>query len=194
MDKPSPPAQQNYFMTARSAAQQHVDQQSYEDPEQFGEPLYDVPLFQTKAIPSSLITKPSSRNAYDVQLHFEPHTEAISPKPPRLHTERIRPSLNKKRVSRSCFSDKSVSGRETVYSRHAESEPARASRSNRSCIFCNGTDTPTWREGPGGRRTLCNVCGLIYAKRRSRGKSLILPRVNSHGTRDTVSDDFSRQS
>ncbi|OBS24577.1 hypothetical protein FPOA_05119 [Fusarium poae] len=193
MNKNKPRSHQNYFIITRSATQQD-DQHSHQDPEQFGEPLYDVPLFQTNAISSNLIAKPDSRNTYGVQLHFEPRTQRPSPNPPRLHTERRRQSLKRNHVSRSCFSEESASGQETVYSRHAKSEPAKASGSCRSCTFCNETDTPRWRQGPEGRRTLCNVCGLIYAKRQSRGKSLIVPRGHSRGTRDTVSEDSSRQS
>ncbi|KAL6916911.1 hypothetical protein FSHL1_008414 [Fusarium sambucinum] len=188
MNKPSRPGQQNYFIIARSTTQQD-DQHSYEDPE-FGQPLYDVPLFQTKAISSNLTAKPDSRNPYDVQLQFQPRTQTSSLNPPKLHTERRRQSLKRNHVSRSCFSEKSVSGQETVYSRHAKSEPAKVSGSRRSCTFCDETETPRWRKGPGGRRSLCNVCGLIYAKRRSRGKSLILTGGHSRGTRGTVSDLF----
>ncbi|KAF5639309.1 ankyrin repeat [Fusarium sp. NRRL 52700] len=32
------------------------------------------------------------------------------------------------------------------------------------CQSCNRTDTPEWRRGPDGARTLCNACGLHYAK------------------------------
>ncbi|OAA60187.1 sexual development transcription factor NsdD [Akanthomyces lecanii RCEF 1005] len=32
------------------------------------------------------------------------------------------------------------------------------------CHSCNRIDTPEWRRGPDGRRTLCNACGLHYAK------------------------------
>ncbi|KKO98717.1 hypothetical protein THAR02_09177 [Trichoderma harzianum] len=32
------------------------------------------------------------------------------------------------------------------------------------CHSCNRTDTPLWRRGPDGDRTLCNDCGLQYAK------------------------------
>ncbi|CAO3696702.1 unnamed protein product [Umbelopsis ramanniana] len=32
------------------------------------------------------------------------------------------------------------------------------------CHSCNTTDTPEWRRGPDGARTLCNACGLHYAK------------------------------
>jgi hypothetical protein len=32
------------------------------------------------------------------------------------------------------------------------------------CHSCNRVDTPEWRRGPDGARTLCNACGLHYAK------------------------------
>jgi hypothetical protein len=33
------------------------------------------------------------------------------------------------------------------------------------CYKCNITETPAWRRGPSGLRTLCNRCGLKYARR-----------------------------
>ncbi|KAF9919835.1 hypothetical protein FBU30_010474 [Linnemannia zychae] len=32
------------------------------------------------------------------------------------------------------------------------------------CLSCDTSDTPEWRRGPDGARTLCNACGLHYAK------------------------------
>lgn len=32
------------------------------------------------------------------------------------------------------------------------------------CHSCKRTETPAWRRGPDGARTLCNACGLHYAK------------------------------
>lgn len=32
------------------------------------------------------------------------------------------------------------------------------------CHSCNRIHTPEWRRGPDGARTLCNACGLHYAK------------------------------
>ena len=32
------------------------------------------------------------------------------------------------------------------------------------CHSCSSTETPEWRRGPDGARTLCNACGLHYAK------------------------------
>ncbi|RYP82236.1 hypothetical protein DL769_001730 [Monosporascus sp. CRB-8-3] len=44
------------------------------------------------------------------------------------------------------------------------------SNSKRACQRCGRTDTPEWRAGPEGRKTLCNVCGLLYAKQRGRSR------------------------
>ncbi|KAF9485522.1 hypothetical protein BDN70DRAFT_890119 [Pholiota conissans] len=33
-----------------------------------------------------------------------------------------------------------------------------------TCLGCAATSTPEWRRGPMGPRTLCNACGLVYAK------------------------------
>lgn len=41
------------------------------------------------------------------------------------------------------------------------------------CHSCNRAETPEWRRGPDGARTLCNACGLHYAKltRKQQGAS-----------------------
>jgi len=44
-----------------------------------------------------------------------------------------------------------------------------------SCIKCRTTSTPQWRCGPAGPGTLCNLCGLVY-KRRKRRRQLQLLR------------------
>ncbi|KIO34492.1 hypothetical protein M407DRAFT_63874, partial [Tulasnella calospora MUT 4182] len=36
------------------------------------------------------------------------------------------------------------------------------------CHSCFSTETPEWRRGPDGARTLCNACGLHYAKMMKR--------------------------
>lgn len=33
------------------------------------------------------------------------------------------------------------------------------------CVDCGAEESPRWRRGPAGGQTLCNVCGLLYAKR-----------------------------
>ncbi|CDS03712.1 Putative RfeH [Lichtheimia ramosa] len=37
------------------------------------------------------------------------------------------------------------------------------------CHSCHTTETPEWRRGPDGARTLCNACGLHYSKLMRKG-------------------------
>ncbi|KAF5380853.1 hypothetical protein D9615_004102 [Tricholomella constricta] len=38
------------------------------------------------------------------------------------------------------------------------------------CVTCGRTDSPEWRKGPLGPKTLCNACGLRWAKQTRTGK------------------------
>jgi hypothetical protein len=57
-------------------------------------------------------------------------------------------------------------------------QPARASRANkrstlsRMCKECGTTDTPSWRRGADGARTLCNACGLKFLRDFRKGARL----------------------
>lgn len=42
---------------------------------------------------------------------------------------------------------------------------ASATAPGHSCQECGTTQSPEWRKGPNGSKTLCNACGLRYAKR-----------------------------
>ncbi|CAO0799706.1 unnamed protein product [Mucor circinelloides] len=46
---------------------------------------------------------------------------------------------------------------------------SRTSMVGHRCHSCNTTDTPEWRRGPDGSRTLCNACGLHYSKLLRKG-------------------------
>ncbi|KAJ1264948.1 hypothetical protein BS78_08G039700 [Paspalum vaginatum] len=45
-----------------------------------------------------------------------------------------------------------------------------AKRARRECFDCGVTETPLWRSGPMGLRTLCNACGIRYAESRRTEK------------------------
>eukprot|EP01112_Ceratiomyxa_fruticulosa_P018388 TRINITY_DN586_c0_g1_i3.p1 TRINITY_DN586_c0_g1~~TRINITY_DN586_c0_g1_i3.p1 ORF type:complete len:466 (-),score=78.87 TRINITY_DN586_c0_g1_i3:373-1770(-) len=53
-----------------------------------------------------------------------------------------------------------TNGRQTRRNRTAYSSRSR----NLHCYMCGVTETPEWRRGPQGDHTLCNACGLHYAK------------------------------
>jgi len=55
------------------------------------------------------------------------------------------------------------------------------------CLECGVGETPEWRRGPQGPRTLCNACGLRYAKRKKRKQQLLEKEVLD---RLTVSTDI----
>lgn len=40
----------------------------------------------------------------------------------------------------------------------------RKNEHHQECLGCQAKETPEWRKGPMGPRTLCNACGLLYAK------------------------------
>lgn len=69
-----------------------------------------------------------------------------------------------------CFENRSQS----TYKRKARRPTPEACRS------CNTRDTPEWRYGPGGARTLCNACGLYYSKlRRVRGDHISIEMLRA---------------
>lgn len=53
------------------------------------------------------------------------------------------------------------------------------------CHSCNRAETPEWRRGPDGARTLCNACGLHWAKlsRKSQSGGSKTPTVGSSNLR-----------
>lgn len=54
--------------------------------------------------------------------------------------------------------------------RRRKSKPGKVSKSGKNrnvfgyCLQCGKVDTPEWRNGPQGKATLCNACGLFYKK------------------------------
>ncbi|KAF9649197.1 hypothetical protein BDM02DRAFT_3186495 [Thelephora ganbajun] len=60
-----------------------------------------------------------------------------------------------------------------------------------TCLGCKATSTPEWRRGPMGPRTLCNACGLVYAKLiKRRGREARVARDGPNGgTGAEIGDD-----
>ncbi|GAV66413.1 GATA domain-containing protein [Cephalotus follicularis] len=50
----------------------------------------------------------------------------------------------------------------TLLSSSVEIEKTFLQQPTRKCTHCDVTETPQWREGPMGPKTLCNACGVRY--------------------------------
>ncbi|SCU96840.1 LAME_0F17612g1_1 [Lachancea meyersii CBS 8951] len=68
------------------------------------------------------------------------------------------------------------------------SEGSSNSLDSMECVHCARTDTPEWRRGPYGNRTVCNACGLFYGK---IVKRFGIQKANllMHYRRNTVPED-----
>jgi len=51
-----------------------------------------------------------------------------------------------------------------VIGEQLENDWSKCFRFQKSCIQCLATSTPQWREGPSGKRSLCNACGVVHLK------------------------------
>ncbi|KAJ3472445.1 hypothetical protein NLG97_g10982 [Lecanicillium saksenae] len=52
------------------------------------------------------------------------------------------------------------------------------------CTDCGTLDSPEWRKGPSGPKTLCNACGLRWAKKEKKRSKL------NAGSQQTPTTDF----
>ncbi|CCT74805.1 uncharacterized protein FFUJ_10875 [Fusarium fujikuroi IMI 58289] len=133
---------------------------SIQDVQRNGLPLCEVALFQNAAIPSPLAAKPER----DTHLQLMASSRTSSLRSPAASALSIR-----SRSTRASLKD-------TYEARTWRNRLRRHSKSPRTheptpcCTSCFIKETPMWREGPFGSHTLCNVCGLLYAKREARSR------------------------
>ncbi|EXK84394.1 hypothetical protein FOQG_11432 [Fusarium oxysporum f. sp. raphani 54005] len=139
---------------------------SIQDVQRNGLPLCEVALFQNAAIPSPLAAKPER----DTHLQLKVASRTSSLRSPAASARSIRSRSTK------------ASLKDTYEARTWRNRLRRHSKSPRlheptpCCTSCFIKETPMWREGPFGSHTLCNVCGLLYAKREARSRSFLLRR------------------
>ncbi|KAM0209391.1 hypothetical protein ACHAQI_006437 [Fusarium lateritium] len=129
-----------------------------------GLPLCDVALFQTAAIANSLANKPAiSREA--LKLKVASHAASLRSQAGSVRSIRSRSTR--------------ISTRETyealTWRNRLTQQPKSPGQQQPTpcCTSCFTKETPKWREGPFGSHTLCNVCGLLYAKRQARHRSIL---------------------
>ncbi|EWZ85930.1 hypothetical protein FOCG_12878 [Fusarium oxysporum f. sp. radicis-lycopersici 26381] len=139
---------------------------SIQDVQRNGLPLCEVALFQNAAIPSPLAAKQER----DTHLQLKAASRTSSLRSTAASARSIRSRSTK------------ASLKDTYEARTWRNRLRRHSKSPRlheptpCCTSCFIKETPMWREGPFGSHTLCNVCGLLYAKREARSRSFLLQR------------------
>lgn len=70
----------------------------------------------------------------------------------------------------------------------------RRDEADQSCLSCSAKETPEWRKGPTGPRTLCNACGLLYAKQcRKRELELQTRGKRQKGSRTNTTDEMTTE-
>lgn len=67
----------------------------------------------------------------------------------------------------SCYAPTTYSSQEDSFRRIRKQD-----NDSRQCFQCGTVKTPEWRRGPDGSRTLCNACGLQFAKQEKKRKKL----------------------
>jgi len=74
--------------------------------------------------------------------------------------------------------------------------PAHMDKNMLFCHFCGRKETPEWRKGPAGPATLCNACGLQWAKkiRAQRSSGSASSKNSSKPTSPVVSSKNSEES
>ena len=55
---------------------------------------------------------------------------------------------------------------EHLYEAEADTRKHKRVEDTKICTECGTNESPEWRKGPTGAKTLCNACGLRYAKRK----------------------------
>lgn len=79
-------------------------------------------------------------------------------------------------VSTGCASPMLMPGAAVVSARPVEQSPIDKKKKNKAideyvCTDCGTLESPEWRKGPTGPKSLCNACGLRWAKKEKRAKT-----------------------
>ncbi|KAK4208945.1 hypothetical protein QBC37DRAFT_378579 [Rhypophila decipiens] len=104
--------------------------------------------------------------AYDRRMHIlsgRQQSRSVSPPP-----DHFRSQDPQRRVSKRKKKDRKE--RQQEREEESDSEPHAPTQYN-TCKSCGTVQSPQWRYGPEGLLNLCNVCGLLHAKKTQRRKT-----------------------
>lgn len=99
----------------------------------------------------------TSNYQFDPRVRFEPQDEDVSTESYASHFQSETRSEASSSIIRSP-QERIIPTTTTAKKR------GRKKKSDTICSHCQLTQTPEWRRGPDGSRTLCNACGLFYLK------------------------------
>ncbi|KAJ8521637.1 hypothetical protein ONZ45_g1671 [Pleurotus djamor] len=125
---------------------------------------FDMPLVSTRALVPPNHTGNLVASSYDASYYSTGPSSGVFPStasaPNDTDSEDI---FRKKRLKKSTGADQYV------------------------CITCGRTNSPEWRKGPLGPKTLCNACGLRWAKQTASPIAFLLLRITSKDHRNKMS-------
>ncbi|RDA89495.1 hypothetical protein CP533_6810 [Ophiocordyceps camponoti-saundersi (nom. inval.)] len=117
--------------------------------------------------PPPAVVAPEAKSRKDGRPR-SPRPLTRAPQPGPSDHRRARPSHASPR-SRSDSNSTSNYHHATPHHRPSKSSSIKRNRNSRMrCHVCGISETPEWRCGPDGIGTLCNVCGLVFAKQQRK--------------------------
>ncbi|KAM7256780.1 hypothetical protein ACFE04_012521 [Oxalis oulophora] len=155
-------------------------------------------LFQTHSPISFLESSGScsAENSSEFCPKFLIHvkrTRSKRPRPPFFNPQRSFPFMISESDSENLIQGKPKRKRNlTRFSSSAEDEDGWPHQPNRKCSHCETTETPQWRFGPMGPKTLCNACGVRYRsgrllpEYRPAGSPGFIPSLHSNSHRKVI--------
>lgn len=131
---------------------------------------YKLPsLTSTNSVTSSAATSPLAGSP-SVLPSLSPKLDSPSPEPSTSTLPRQLPPFQHQ-LHPMPYYQKYFTPYYTYHPQHLPSPPNQkwmvpeiVSKTTNKCHRCGTTETPEWRRGPNGVRTLCNACGLCHAK------------------------------
>ncbi|PHH71575.1 hypothetical protein CDD80_5138 [Ophiocordyceps camponoti-rufipedis] len=117
-------------------------------------------------------SEPKHRRQEKQRQPFSPPRPLTRAHPPPAGPSDVHESRHSRTGSRS-RSESNSNPHAHASSHHRSSKSAAAQRkrnrnSRMQCHACGTSETPEWRAGPDGVGTLCNVCGLVFAKQQRK--------------------------
>lgn len=128
-----------------------------------------VPAFPLHQLPVLSHQAPSAGSSPTYQYYSYQHSPVLhpgvagqpqGPLPPLMYS----PSPNSYYQAQPVRYRNDLSSASAAYAHPQYAIPEIINKPSNKCHRCGTTETPEWRRGPNGVRTLCNACGLFHAK------------------------------